>query len=278
MKCLIKIFKLLRLSAEGLTAITVLPVTHLYSQSKTENMGKIDGCLKAVFIAFNSLFTVMGSLMIYGLVSFGFDNQMEAINGPSIIWFWVFAIGMVGISVLGSQAARSENKCCLKVFAVFMGIGMIIMLIIGFYVVALKDKSIEEIQSTEVAKKFMKDDETKQELKNLQQHLQCCGWTGVEDWGTDIPDSCSCTSSYGSQEKVKCKPKPEGSTGPLNVYSKSCGEAFLHYLEPSMKLVLGILFGLSVIALIGFIIAVKMIKQISHHDSNGVPAFAMKAY
>ncbi|MEQ2218924.1 hypothetical protein XENOCAPTIV_010054 [Xenoophorus captivus] len=101
-------------------------------------MGKINSCLKAVFISFNSLFSAVGLMLIYGLVKSAGMSEMERMDAPSVIWVWVFAICMLGISMLGTHAARTENKSCLKVFAGFMGIGMIVMLIFGIAVAVLK--------------------------------------------------------------------------------------------------------------------------------------------
>ncbi|MEQ2171631.1 hypothetical protein GOODEAATRI_012879 [Goodea atripinnis] len=204
-----------------------------------------------------------------------FTEQMETVDAPSVIWVWVFAICMLGISMLGTHAARTENKSCLKVFAGFMGIGMIVMLIFGIAVAVLKKPTIENFQSDEFAKDIMK---TKEPLETLQEHLQCCGWTGVEDWGTSIPKSCRCPSSYGKLETAECKSMPEGFTGPSDIYSKSCRHAFVYYVELGFKISLGIIFGFFVIAVIGLIIAINMIHQISHHSSIGQTALALRAY
>ncbi|KAM4523935.1 tetraspanin-8-like isoform 1-T3 [Fundulus diaphanus] len=236
-------------------------------------MGKINGCLKAVFISFNALFTVIGSLLIYGLIkTIGVELQVGTVDAPSMVWVWVFAIGMLVISLLGSHAARTENKACLKVFAGFMGIAMILMLICGIAAAVFKSKTKETFDSAEVTQEFMKH---QAELKSLQEHLHCCGWTGVEDWGSEIPSSCSCYASYGQEDE--CKSAPSG-LRPSTIYSKSCRDVVWYYVELLLKITLGILFGLFFIALIGLIIAVNMINQISCHDNFGGTAMAMGAY
>ncbi|XP_047245201.1 23 kDa integral membrane protein-like isoform X2 [Girardinichthys multiradiatus] len=212
------------------------------------------------------------------LVSMPCTPRVKPMDASSVTWVWVFAICMLGISMLGTHAARTENKSCLKVFAGFMGIGMIIMLIFGIAVAVLKNPTIEKFQSDEFANEIMKNGHTKELLEILQQHLQCCGWTGVEDWGTSIPDSCRCPLSYGKLETAECKSRPEGFTGPSDIYSKSCSHALMYYVELGFKISLGIFFGFFVIAVIGLIIAINMIHQISHHSSIGQTAFALKAY
>ncbi|XP_007577828.2 tetraspanin-8-like [Poecilia formosa] len=238
-------------------------------------MGKIDGCLKAVFISFNCLFTCLGGMLIYGLLQINLsDYETEGIDAPSVLWLWVFAISTVLISLLGSHAARTENKCGLKFFAVLMGIGMVLMVICGVLVSVSKNQAMENFRSPEVAKEILKDDEKKTILITVQQQLQCCGWTGVEDWGSDIPDSCRCTPSYGSG----CKSISQGYRRPLSVHPKSCGEVVGVYVEYGINIILGITFGFAFVAMMGLIISIKMINQINRHDRAGIPAFAMRDY
>ncbi|XP_047431158.1 uncharacterized protein LOC124999950 isoform X2 [Mugil cephalus] len=63
----------------------------------------------------------------------------------NLVWSLVFAIAIIGISSLGISAASSENICGLITFAGFMGAGMIITLISGFYVVTNKKGYSENI-------------------------------------------------------------------------------------------------------------------------------------
>ncbi|XP_054878046.1 23 kDa integral membrane protein-like [Poeciliopsis prolifica] len=234
-------------------------------------MGEINQCLKIVFIVFNSLFTCFGGMLIYGLIKLSSSNyEMEGIDTPSIIWVWVFAICTVLISLLGAHAARTESKCGLKLFAALMGIAMLLMLFFGIAGIVLKNKEMEKFRDPETAKELLKDNEKKKLLETLQGHLHCCGWSGVEDWGPDVPSSCRCTSSYGAG----CTSSPQGSS----VYSKSCGEIVGDYVEYFMKIGLCIFFGFAFVAMMGLIISANMINQISRHDRAGTPAFAMGTY
>ncbi|XP_043964153.1 23 kDa integral membrane protein-like [Gambusia affinis] len=235
-------------------------------------MGKIDGCLKAVFISFNCLFASFGCLLICGLIRMSLSGyKMEGLDTPSVIWLWVFAIITLLVSLLGSHAARTENKCGLKLFAVLMGIGMALMLIVGVAAIVLKDKGMENFQSPEVAQEILKDEKKKHLLKTLQGRVRCCGWTGVEDWGSDIPQSCRCTPSYGPE----CKSSLLGFS---SVYSKACGEIVKDYVEYYAKIGICIIFGFAFVAMMGLIISAKMINQISHHDRVVMPTFGLKAY
>ncbi|XP_061617756.1 uncharacterized protein LOC133471797 isoform X2 [Phyllopteryx taeniolatus] len=104
-------------------------------------MGKINGCLKCLFVFFNVVFAIIGCLLIFGVVKASvFSAQLSAVGAPGLGWAWVFAIGVLGISCLGIYAGISEKELALKIFAGFMVAGMVIMLIFGIVVVVMRNK------------------------------------------------------------------------------------------------------------------------------------------
>ncbi|XP_036004998.1 23 kDa integral membrane protein [Fundulus heteroclitus] len=236
-------------------------------------MGKINGRLKAVFISFNVKFASMASSLVYGLKKTeNLKLQGVPMYAQSRTGAWVLAASMYGISGLGSQAALTENKARLKVFAGFMVIAMVLMLICGIVAVFFKSKPKETFDRVEVTQWVM---ENQVVLEMLQEYLHCCGWTGVEDWSSEIPSSCSCDASNGQEDE--CKSAPSG-LEPSTIYSKSCRDVVWYYAELGFTITLGILFGFFFIALMGLIIAIKMINQISLHDSFGGTPMEMRAY
>ncbi|XP_037551527.1 tetraspanin-6 [Nematolebias whitei] len=238
-------------------------------------MGKINGCLKCVFIFFNVLFAIIGCLMIYAAVqSTAAAAQMSSFGGPGIGWIWVTSIGVFGISCLGIGAACSENTIALKIFAGFMGIGMIIMLIFGIIWAVIRSKTKQGFQSAteEFAQQFMTEENNRGLLDGIQQPLQCCGVGHAEDWADTIPDSCECLSSFS------CKPTPAGRSGPAQIYSKPCGDIVFGMIDIVFKVAMGVYFGFSVTALFGLLITLLMIHQVSRHDGTGGQSVAMKSY
>ncbi|XP_038152091.1 tetraspanin-8-like [Cyprinodon tularosa] len=233
-------------------------------------MGKINSCLKAIFVSFNILFALCGALLIYGLVATNMDVEMRAMETPGTLLVWVFAIAMLGISLLGSIAAHTEKKACLKVFAGFMAIGMIIMLIFGITTASSTKQLKENLKSDEVAKIFMEDRQT---LKEMEKSMQCCGWTGFKEY-SDIPYSCSCISSSNTE----CTSNPQRYRGPSNIYSQSCRDVIIYYADIGIKMLLGVYFGFSVVAMFGLIISLNMVGQINRHDRFGDTTIAMRAF
>lgn len=244
-------------------------------------MGKINGCLKCLFIFFNVLFLIVGCVLIYVAVkATAVAAQMSAFGGPGVGWIWVIAIGVFGISSLGIFAACSEKDLFLKIFAGFMVAGMIIMLIFGTVVAVMRNKLKENFDNgaKELVEPIMKDNDAKQMLEGLQVSVQCCGVVRAEDWGEEIPSSCECRDRNNPFGKPTCRATPSGSRGPAQIYSKGCSEALFYYVDFAFKIMTGILFGFAVTALLGLLISILMIHQVKRHDSMGGSSVAMKGY
>lgn len=240
-------------------------------------MGKINGCLKCLFIFFNILFAIIGCLLIYGAVKAN-SYQVSSVGTPGIGWVWVLAIGVVGISSLGIFAGCSENALTLKIFAGFMVAGMIIMLIFGIVVAVTRNKfrDVFTDASSERAKAFMQEEGFKTMLNESQSDSKCCGLGSPLDWGSEIPDSCACDDSSGGLGGG-CKVRPEGTTGPPHIYNQACGDYIFQFIDIFLKITMGILFGFAVTALLGLLVTLLMLHQIKRHDDGG-PAISMKSY
>ncbi|XP_031152784.1 23 kDa integral membrane protein-like [Sander lucioperca] len=245
-------------------------------------MGKINGCIKCLFIFFNVLFAILGCMLMFAAVKASVYSLMfSQLGGPSLVWIWVFAIGVLGISILGIVAACYEKDLILRIFAGFMGLGMIIMLIFGIVVVVARNKVKESFDSaaSDLGKTLMNNDESRAILGSIQQSAHCCGLGGSADWGDDIPVSCQCSPEvYPSFGASTCKAKPQGSRGPDQIYTKGCGEFIFMYVNIFFQICMGFCFGFAVTALLGLLITILMIHQVKRYDSSGGTSIAMKGY
>ncbi|XP_076015930.1 tetraspanin-8-like [Genypterus blacodes] len=242
-------------------------------------MGKINGCLKCLFIFFNVFFAIIGGVLIYLAVKvMDFSTQMQATGLPGVVWLWVLAIGTLAISSLAIYAACSENHIVLKVFAGLMGFGMIVMLIFGIIVVVSRNQVKEAFHSvtSDVVKSYMEEESLRALLKQSQKDAKCCGMVRAEDWGSDIPPSCECQRSNGGA--ADCRSKPQGATGPAQIYKKSCGELFFYLVDIGFKIFMGLCFGFALIALMGLLVSLLMIHQVRRYDSYGGQGIAMKGF
>uniref|UniRef100_UPI0037E7C248 CD63 antigen-like n=1 Tax=Semicossyphus pulcher TaxID=241346 RepID=UPI0037E7C248 len=247
-------------------------------------MGKINGCLKCLFIFFNVLFAIIGCLLIFGAVkASAYNHQLSAVGSPSLAWVWVFAIGVLGISCLGIYAGCSEKDIVLKIFAGFMGLGMIIMMIFGIVVVVTRNKVKQgfDSASAEVAKPYMENEDLRVLLDGIQLNGKCCGVVRASDWGDKIPNSCECNSQYGSFGgfgNAECKAKPQGSIGPDQIYKQSCSQWIFGWINLAFQIAMGFFFGFAVTALLGLLVSLLMIHQVKRHDGAGGSSIAMKGY
>ncbi|XP_026183024.1 tetraspanin-8-like [Mastacembelus armatus] len=241
-------------------------------------MGKINGCLKCLFIFFNMVFLIIGCLLIFAAVkSTVYSAQLSAAGGPSLTWIWVFAIGFLVVSSLGIYAGFSENPLALKVFAGFMGFGMVIMMIIGIVIVVMRNKIKEAFDSSlaQTAKSYIEDKDLRGILEGLQESAGCCGVVNAKDWGDTIPDSCQCQSP---SSPVGCKPRPEGTRGPERIYQESCGDVIFDIINLLFKVFMAFFFAFAVIALLGLLISLLMLHQVKTRDATGGAFVAMKGY
>ncbi|XP_074554051.1 tetraspanin-8-like [Halichoeres trimaculatus] len=247
-------------------------------------MGKINGCIKCLFIFFNVLYAIFGCILIIGAVkASAIYLQVQAVGAPNLGWIWVFAISVLVISCLGIYAGISEKAIILKIFAGFMVVGMIIMLILGIVVVVLRDKVKQKLDAatTEFVSSYMKEESVQNVLRELQTTAKCCGVVSASDWGDEIPQSCDCKSSYGGYDPFGspgCKARPQGTTGPDQIYKQSCADYIFSILNFVFQISMGFFFGLAVTALLGLLISLLMIHQVKRHDSAAGSSMAMKGY
>ncbi|XP_037098737.1 tetraspanin-8-like [Syngnathus acus] len=250
-------------------------------------MGKVNGCLKCLFVFFNVIFAIVGCLLIVAAVKTSIYNaQLLALGAPGLGWLWVFAIGVLAISCLGIYAGISEKALALKIFAGFMVAGMIIMLIFGIVGVVLRNKvrQILRSSSAEVVKPFMAEQTFRDMLEQLQEPARCCGMVSASDWGEVIPRTCECRpgldgfGGHGIFGHSGCQARPQGTTGPNRIYQQSCSELIVIYSDFIFNIIIGFLFAFAVTALLGLLIALLMNHQIKRHEQAGASSVAMKAY
>ncbi|KAM6896135.1 tetraspanin-15-like [Lycodopsis pacificus] len=211
-------------------------------------------------------------------------EQLSEVGAPSTAW--LFAIGVFGISCLGIFAACSENLIALRIFAAFMGIGLIIMMICGIIMVVFKNKAKElyDNASAEMAKAYMADEKSRGMLEEQQKTVHCCGVVSFEDWDKTIPDSCACDPASGGgvnpSGRYECISRPKGSSGPDKIFKQSCCDALdiIGWINLIFQIMMGFFFGLAVTALLGLLVSIMMIHQVKRNDSGGGASMAMKDY
>ncbi|XP_036374332.1 uncharacterized protein LOC118770680 [Megalops cyprinoides] len=239
-------------------------------------MGKVNSCLKRVFIFFNFLFGILGGvLLVFGILAHALHH--EQIENKMIGIFFLYIIGgaTMAISFVGAYGAYKEKKWALIVFVTVMSLGGIALLWIAVPLVISRPTvySVIEEQFRSVVPLDEADPQIQQAAETLQAQFKCCGlFDGYRDWRSHIPQSCLCSPD---QSADKCE-KAERSYRMLDfsrfsdrlrdteklVYKQSCFPILMTYAEKALDITLGILFGLAVLALLGALMAVIMLCQI----------------
>ncbi|KAM9334543.1 tetraspanin-8-like [Symphorus nematophorus] len=236
-------------------------------------MAQINTCLKRVFTIFNLFFAIIGGVIItLALLSqvltnvHGGDN-LEGRTAGLIVLYVVGAVTMV-IAILGAYGAHRESKVALIVFLVCMVLGSLLMLrtAIPAAVARPKLEGVLEEKFREVLPLNTASEDVQAMANALQTQLHCCGLFGYEDWRQDVPDSCLCSQ----QEELK------GNCQPINykrllqlkksVYTKPCFPIVVHYVLLVADVMIGVLFTLAVLALLGLALSSAMIHQMRYPD------------
>ncbi|KAK1906273.1 Tetraspanin-8 [Dissostichus eleginoides] len=245
-------------------------------------MGKINGCIKCLFIFFNVVFALLGCVLVYLAVQATvFSHQVTSVGGLSMALSWVFVLGVFVLPVLGIVAACMEKELVFKIFAGFMVAGMIIMLIFGIVVVVSRNmlENSLDTASAEVAKTFMEYEEMRMMIMAIEESAHCCGVVSSSDWGNKISQSCECKmGNTGFSFSSGCKAKPVGALGPDQIYATSCSGPLFVIFDFIFKIIMGICFTFAILALLlALLMSILMIHQIRKHDSGG-SSMAMKSF
>ncbi|KAE8281095.1 hypothetical protein D5F01_LYC20067 [Larimichthys crocea] len=234
-------------------------------------MSQINVCLKRLFTVFNIFFAIIGGVIIsLALLSQVLTNieDGESLEGRTtglIVLYVVGSVTMV-IAILGAYGAHKESKVSLIVFLVCMVCGSLMMLRTGIYAAAARPRleAVVKQKFQELLPLDKASEDVKEMADSLQRQLHCCGLFSSEDWGQNIPDSCLCNQEV----------EPEGTCETLSyrrvmfpsksVYAKTCFPIIIHYVLLLADIVIGVVFTLAALALLGMTLSSIMIHQLRY--------------
>ncbi|XP_062383886.1 tetraspanin-8-like isoform X2 [Sardina pilchardus] len=186
-------------------------------------MGHVNLCLKGLFIGFNTLFGMIGILLI---VLGRTASTMAAGEGQSDIWqIYLLGGAIAAISCLGVFGARKQITCALKMFSGLVCIGMVICVIAGMSLASNRSMIIEATQE------LLKEEVNQLEDFQAAYKLECCGINkSYTDWGPEIPDSCVCAPVH--QDTAICYQEETNISERVQVYKEKT-IVFLKTQSPS---------------------------------------------
>ncbi|XP_035530691.1 tetraspanin-8-like [Morone saxatilis] len=237
-------------------------------------MPQINTCLKRTFTIFNLFFAIIGgAIIVLALLCQSLTNinggNMEGRTTSLLILYVVGGITMV-IAILGAYGAHKESKVCLIVFLVCMVIGSLLMLRAGIPSAIVRPQ-LEGILEQKF-RQFVPLDKASDEVKNIADALQtgmhCCGLFSYTDWEDEIPSSCLCNE----EEEMEGLCKAADYTRLLQfrsqklVYAKPCFPMLMHYVLLMADIVLGVIFTLAILAVLGMMLSSIMIHQMRYPE------------
>ncbi|XP_041819682.1 tetraspanin-8-like [Chelmon rostratus] len=236
-------------------------------------MAQVNTCLKRTFTIFNIFFAIVGGIIIaLALLSQVMTNvnggdNLEGRTTGLLVLYIVGSVTMV-IAILGAYGAHKESKVCLIVFLVCMVIGSLLMLRVGIPAASARPKLEGMLENK--FRSLLPLDEASDEVKNmaesLQTQLHCCGLFSYEDWEQKIPDSCLCNQ----EEELEGKCQSVGYTLLMqpkkSVYIKTCFPIIMYYVLLVIDIMIGVVFTLAVLALLGMVLSSIMIHQLRYPD------------
>ncbi|XP_030626531.1 tetraspanin-8 [Chanos chanos] len=257
-------------------------------------MAKANVCFKNIFIFFNTFFAVVGVVLI-ALTALGQLNSYEQLQNrmTGIVIMYIVGFAMVALASLGAYGAQKNSRCCLIVFLICMGIGTGLLLRAAVPVALAHSEVLSQVEGG--LRRTVPLDEAPADnqwlAEEVQQRWNCCGvFTGYQDWGQKIPDSCLCTAT-DELEDNKCVETSSTSSSWMEfeerryldersrklVYSQPCGPKFMEYVETVYNIMLGILFGLAALALLGAIMSFVLIVQMRAPVITTPPIFMVNS-
>ncbi|KAK1790280.1 hypothetical protein P4O66_014192 [Electrophorus voltai] len=248
-------------------------------------MPKINPCFKKTFVVFNVLFAVFGLviLAVAGLVHLFLEEFDEK-------WSVVLSLYVTGgvtfiIATLGAYGAHTENKGLLIAFFTLMCTGTVILFRVAVPVAILRSEMILTMK-TEM-NHLVPLDRTRPNVQYMlvmfQKTFQCCGFfNGYQDWGEEVPDSCDCVSTYVHPDECQQMTSVSAykrifqlSNKSRMVYKEPCGPVLMQYLNKIYSSILGVLFGLAALALLGTVMSLAMIIRVSATGHSPLPTFGV---
>ncbi|KAM6961598.1 tetraspanin-8-like [Tautogolabrus adspersus] len=252
-------------------------------------MTQVNTCLKRIFTAFNLFFAIVGGIIIgLALLSQVLTNvnggNLEGRTTGLLLLYIVGAITMI-IAILGAYGAHKENKGCMIAFLVCMVIGSLMLLRAGIVLATSRP------QVTALMLFFCKQDKMEPTLKekfehlvplneapqqaqdmanNLQELVKCCGLFSYKDWRTDIPDSCVCSDV--DQEMGQCQTVTYSAImlSRKTIYTKTCFPIIMHYVLLTVDIVIGVIFSLATLSLLGLALSSLIIHQMRYPNRTTV--------
>ncbi|XP_072321377.1 CD82 antigen-like [Eucyclogobius newberryi] len=256
-------------------------------------MGK--GCLTATkyfLFLFNLIFFLLGGVILgFGLWLL-LDNQSfivvlsdsMAVKVACYILIGVGAFSML-LGFVGCLGAIYEVRCLLGLYFTCLLLILIAQIAAGALIYFQKDvldKEMSNIVTTVLDGYPGNSTKTEQAWDFIQRTMECCGWSGRQDWtgnmvivnSSQLLFPCSCqNTSLSSTNSSSTDGFCESSTPDWPVYEEGCSNSVETWARTNMWVILGVCLGVAFIELLGMILSICLCKSVNVVDYTKVPKY-----
>lgn len=211
------------------------------------------------------------------------QESSMAMQVSSYILISVGALSML-MGFLGCLGAIYEIRCLLGLYFTCLLLILIAQVAAGVLMYFQKDLLNNEMSKivTKVLNNYPgKNSTTEQAWDFIQKNMECCGWSGREDWqgnpvivnSSQLLFPCSCQnvshSAGNSSESGFC----EALSPDWPVYETGCSSSVEDWILTNAGVILGICLGVAVVELLGMILSICLCKSVQQEDYTKVPKY-----
>lgn len=255
-------------------------------------MGK--GCVTATkyfLFLFNLIFFLFGAVIMgFGLWLL-LDNQSFIVvlsNSTPVKVACYILIGVGAFSMLmgflGCLGAIYEVRCLLGLYFTCLLLILIAQIAAGALIYFKKDALHGEMSKmvTKVLNGYPGNNSTTEQAWDfIQRTMECCGWTGQEDWNGNMVVTnsshllfpCSCQNVSMATGNFSDSGFCDAASPDWPVYDVGCAASVENWLLTNIGVVLGICLAVAFIELLGMILSICLCKNVHTEDYTKVPKY-----
>ncbi|KAJ3595945.1 hypothetical protein NHX12_002354 [Muraenolepis orangiensis] len=243
-------------------------------------MGK--GCITAIkyfLFLFNLLFFIFGGLIMgFGLWVL-LDSQsfiavlQESSNTVNVASYILIGVGALSMAMgfFGCIGAIYEVRCLL---------GLYFTCLLLILIAQLKTEMSNTVKAILV--NYTGENRTTDHTWDyIQRSMECCGWTGPENWSDNklINTSslflypCSCRNDTLPGVDMAAEGLCQNLSPNLPVFEAGCITSVEGWLRDNCGVILGICVGVGVVELLGMILSMCLCKSVVQEDYTKVPKY-----
>lgn len=250
-------------------------------------MGKVNVCLKWIYIIVTSLVAIISALLLaFTLFSHGYLHSDEEIETmiAGIHAMYIISIITLVLTIMGVFGACKEKRWALIAFAVGMILSSLFMIACTIQGLARLPEVDEEMkkQYLDMLPLANASESSLDGLKEVQMEFQCCGLDqGYPDWGYNISESCLCTAD----STKPCVVAPRNSSlyehrvddQPIMIYKEPCLSYLIVHEMIVYNIALGVMLIITLLWMLSAVLCIVILCQLSRKEDVPTVVYSPEA-